>query len=182
MLGGIIWLGIDGIRSGYGFWKLTLRFIVLLCVMKVFDIVVQDQWLVMTLGYFKKIFGSFGTEDVIISSKFTPMGRYKAGQVRKSLMKIYFNRKKKKLRPLYELMEKIGDNHKLTVPQVAMSFCSSKGIVPVCGCRKPYQVEQLEAAVNIKLTDEEILQLEKEAERLNVKILGADIFRFAVRK
>lgn len=56
MLGGIIWLGIDGIRSGYGFWKLTLRFIVLLYVMKVFDIVVQDQWLVMTLGYFKKIF------------------------------------------------------------------------------------------------------------------------------
>jgi len=55
MLGGIIWLGIDGIRSGYGFWKLTLRFIVLLYVMKVFDIVVQDQWLVMTLGYFKKI-------------------------------------------------------------------------------------------------------------------------------
>lgn len=101
---------------------------------------------------------------------------------KKSLMKIYFNRKKKKLRPLYELMEKIGDNHKLTVPQVAMSFCSSKGIVPVCGCRKPYQVEQLEAAVNIKLTDEEILQLEKEVERLNVKILGADIFRFAVRK
>lgn len=91
-------------------------------------------------------------------------------------------KKKKKLRPLYELMEKIGDNHKLTVPQVAMSFCSSKGIVPVCGCRKPYQVEQLEAAVNIKLMDEEILQLEKEAERLNVKILGADIFRFAVRK
>ncbi len=56
MLGGIIWLGIDGIRSGYGFWKLTLRFIVLLYVMKVFDIVVQDQWLVVTLGYFKKIF------------------------------------------------------------------------------------------------------------------------------
>ncbi len=56
MLGGIIWLGIDGINSGFGFWKLTLRFIVLLYVMKVFDILVQDQWLVITLGYFKKIF------------------------------------------------------------------------------------------------------------------------------
>ncbi len=252
------------------------------------------------LGKAQKIFGSFGTEDVIISSKFTPVGRYKAGQVRKSfekdlsefhrdyidiywlhlpsdieknlseiielyrekkiryigvsnftleecqlakrildeagiplygvqnhysllcrewekngvvdwckenkitfwawavleegmltnpkvkskksLMKIYFNRKKKKLRPLYELMEKIGNSHSLGIPQVAMSFCSSKGIVPVCGCRKPYQVEQLEAAVKTKLTDEEILQLENEAEKLNVKILGADIFRFAVRK
>lgn len=56
VLGGIIWLGIDGIKNGYGFWKLTLRFMVMLYVMKVFDIIVQDQWLVMTLGYFKKIF------------------------------------------------------------------------------------------------------------------------------
>ena len=56
MLSGIIWLGIDGIKNGYGFWKLTLRFIVMLYVMKIFDILVQDQWLVMTLGYFRKIF------------------------------------------------------------------------------------------------------------------------------
>lgn len=56
MFAGMIYLGIDGIRNGYGFWKLTLRFIVLLYVMKAFDIIVQDQWLVMTLGYFKKIF------------------------------------------------------------------------------------------------------------------------------
>ena len=56
MLGGIIWLGIDGIKNGYGFWKLTLRFIIMLYVMKIFDILVPDQWLVMTLGYFKKIF------------------------------------------------------------------------------------------------------------------------------
>ncbi len=56
MLGGMIYLGVDGIENGYGFWKLTLRFIVLLYVMKAFDILVQDQWLVMTVGYFKKIY------------------------------------------------------------------------------------------------------------------------------
>ncbi len=56
MIAGIIYLGIDGVRSGYGFWMLTLRFIILLYVMKAFDIIVQDQWLVMTVGYFKKIF------------------------------------------------------------------------------------------------------------------------------
>ena len=53
---GVIYLGIDGIKNGYGFWKLTLRFIVLLYVMKAFDIFVQDQWLVMTVGYFKKLY------------------------------------------------------------------------------------------------------------------------------
>ncbi len=56
MLGGIIYLGIDGIRNGYGFLKLTLRFVALLYIMKAFDIIVQDQWLVMTVGYFKRIF------------------------------------------------------------------------------------------------------------------------------
>ncbi len=56
MFAGVIYLGIDGIKNGYGFWKLTLRFIVLLYVMKAFDILVQDQWLVMTVGYFKKLY------------------------------------------------------------------------------------------------------------------------------
>ena len=100
----------------------------------------------------------------------------------KSIMKILFNRKKRKLHTLYVLMNKIGKRHEITIPQVAMSFVSSKGIVPICGCRKPYQVEQLYEATNVKLSDKEIQLLEEEADRLNVKILGADLFRFAVRK
>ena len=56
MVAGIIYLGIDGMKSGYGFWKLTGRFLLMLYVMKAFDIIVQDQWLVITVGYFKKIF------------------------------------------------------------------------------------------------------------------------------
>ena len=43
MIAGVIYLGIDGIKNGYGFWKLTLRFIVLLYVMKAFDILVQEE-------------------------------------------------------------------------------------------------------------------------------------------
>lgn len=99
----------------------------------------------------------------------------------KSVMKLLFDKKKKKLYPLYELMSAIGHQYRLTIPQVATAFCSSKGIVPVCGCRKSYQVEQLAQAVNIRLSDEEIKQLEYEADKTNVKILGADIFRFMVR-
>lgn len=34
MLGGVIYLGADGLRNGYGFWKLTARFIIMLYVMK----------------------------------------------------------------------------------------------------------------------------------------------------
>lgn len=99
-----------------------------------------------------------------------------------SLMKLMFNRKKRKLHSLYQLMEKVGEVHGITIPQVAMAFCSSKGVVPVCGCRKPYQVDQLQDAVSVTLSDSEIKSLENEADKLNVKILGADMFRFAVKK
>lgn len=99
-----------------------------------------------------------------------------------SLMKLMFNRKKRKLHSLYQLMERVGEAHGITIPQVAMAFCSSKGIVPVCGCRKPYQVDQLLDAVSVCLSDSEIKSLENEADKLNVKILGADMFRFAVKK
>ncbi|MBE5905143.1 MAG: aldo/keto reductase [Pseudobutyrivibrio sp.] len=99
-----------------------------------------------------------------------------------SLMKLMFSRKKRKLHSLYQLMEKVGEAHGITIPQVAMAFCSSKGIVPVCGCRKPYQVDQLQDAVSVTLSDSEIKSLENEADKLNVKILGADMFRFAVKK
>lgn len=99
-----------------------------------------------------------------------------------SLMKLIFNGKKQRLRPLYVLMNKIGKKHGITIPQVAISFCSNKGIVPICGCRKPYQVEQLYEAVNTILSEKELRMLQNEADMLNVHILGADMFRFAVKR
>ena len=92
-----------------------------------------------------------------------------------------FQRKREKLHSLYVLMYHIGKRYHIMIPQVAMAFCASKGIVPVCGCRKPYQVEQLYEAVNIQLSSKELALLEQEADRCNVKILGSDMFRCMVR-
>ncbi|MEE5994051.1 MAG: aldo/keto reductase [Oscillospiraceae bacterium] len=99
----------------------------------------------------------------------------------KSIMKLMFQRKREKLHSLYVLMHHIGKHHQITIPQVAMAFCASKGIVPVCGCRKPYQVEQLWEATNVQLSAKEIALLEQEADKCSVKILGSDMFRFMVR-
>ncbi|MBQ9328103.1 MAG: aldo/keto reductase [Solobacterium sp.] len=99
-----------------------------------------------------------------------------------SIMKVLFQRKKTTLLPLYDLMRRIGEHHGLNIPEVAISYCSSKGIVPICGCRKPYQVEALVKAVHTTLSELELQQLEQEADRLQVTVLGADMFRFAVRK
>ena len=101
---------------------------------------------------------------------------------KKSIMKIFFGRKRRKLFPLYREMQEIGRPHGLKIPQVAMSYVSSKGIVPICGCRKPYQVKDLADAVKVTLNAEEIERLEKAADVTGVKILGADMFRFAVKK
>lgn len=101
---------------------------------------------------------------------------------KKTTMKFVFKKKVRKLTGLYKVMIKIAERHDIKVPQVAMAFCASKGIVPMCGCRKPEQVAELADASRVKLTSGEIKRLEEAADRADVKILGADIFRFFVKK
>jgi aryl-alcohol dehydrogenase-like predicted oxidoreductase len=70
----------------------------------------------------------------------------------------------------------------IKVPQTAMAFCASKGVIPMVGCRKPSQVKDLAEASRIVLTEEEILRLERAADEADVKIMGADLFRPFVLK
>ena len=99
-----------------------------------------------------------------------------------SLLKLLFAGKRRKLCRLFSLMQEIGQNHHLTIAQVAIAYVTNKGIIPVCGCRKPYQVRQLGEAVQTVLTAQEMLDLETLAAKTNVRVLGADMFRFAVGK
>jgi len=101
---------------------------------------------------------------------------------KKSTMKFVFKKKVKKLTGLYKVMIKVAERHDIKVPQVAMAFCTAKGVVPMCGCRKSEQVAELAEAAQVILTSGEIKRLEEAADCANVKIMGADIFRFFVRK
>ena len=102
--------------------------------------------------------------------------------MKKSPLKFAFNRKVRKLIPLYKVMIKIANRHNIKVPQVAMAFCTYKGVIPMVGCRKPDQVRDLANAVNMALSDEEVRMLEEMADKANVQIMGADIFRPFVLK
>ena len=51
------------------------------------DLLIFDLAQDYGFGRAQKMIGEFGTEDIILSSKFTPMTGYKNGQVRRSLMK-----------------------------------------------------------------------------------------------
>lgn len=99
-----------------------------------------------------------------------------------SAMKLFYLNRQSKLLPLYKKMHIIGKRHGISPAQVAMAFCTSKGIVPICGCRKPYQAADLDIAAEVTLSDKEISVLEQTADSTGVKILGADMFRFAVKK
>ena len=55
-LGALWFLGADGIRHGYGFWSLFSRYMLFLYGYKLFDIVVQDQYIVITRKYYVRFF------------------------------------------------------------------------------------------------------------------------------
>ncbi len=52
----LFFLGADGIRRGYGFWLLFGRFMLFLYGYKLFDILVQDQYVVITRKYFVQFY------------------------------------------------------------------------------------------------------------------------------
>ncbi len=55
-LGALVFLGADGIRRGYGFWLLFGRFMLFMYGYKLFDILVQDQYIVITKKYFVQFY------------------------------------------------------------------------------------------------------------------------------
>ncbi len=55
-VGLLIFLGADGIRRGYGFWLLFGRFMLFMYGYKLFDILVQDQYIVITKKYFVQFY------------------------------------------------------------------------------------------------------------------------------
>ncbi|MDD5952070.1 MAG: aldo/keto reductase [Oscillospiraceae bacterium] len=78
----------------------------------------------------------------------------------------------KRLEPLLSLMERIGQKHRADAAQIAIAWAIAKGTVPIVGMTKPHQVCSDALAVHIRLTRDEITQLEQEADRTGVKIPG----------
>lgn len=101
---------------------------------------------------------------------------------KKSSMRTFFAGRVKKLKEVYEIMIEVADAHGITVPQVSFAFCAGKGVIPICGCRKPGQVEALASGVKVRLTPDEVNRLEEAADRAGIDIMGTDMFRPFVLK
>ena len=106
-----------------------------------------------------------------------------AGPVKISgIMGMIGGRKAKKFMPLYQVMKQIGEKYGLSISQVAIAYYESKGVVPMCGCRRAKRVKELAEASQIQLTGQELIQINQTVEKYKIKNLGSDVFRFAVRK
>ena len=55
-IGLLFFLGADGLRRGYGFWLLFGRYMLFLYGYKLFDILVQDQYIVITRKYYVRFY------------------------------------------------------------------------------------------------------------------------------
>lgn len=55
-IGLLCFLGADGLRRGYGFWLFFGRYMLFLYGYKLFDILVQDQYIVITRKYYVKFY------------------------------------------------------------------------------------------------------------------------------
>lgn len=77
------------------------------------------------------------------------------------------------LEALTGLMTQIGQAHGVGVAQIAMAWAIAKGTVPIIGVTKPRHVEDAAQAAQVKLTSEEIAQLETAAAQANVDTRGS---------
>ena len=55
-IGAVVLLGADALRHGYGFWRIFGRYMVFLYGYKVFDILMQDQYVVIKKKYYLRFF------------------------------------------------------------------------------------------------------------------------------
>ena len=62
--------------------------------------------------------------------------------------------------PLLKTVKKISETHGATMGQVAIAWVVAKGCVPIAGCKNESQMRENAAAMNVKLTPEEISELD----------------------
>ncbi|OBW90815.1 aldo/keto reductase [Gallibacterium salpingitidis] len=73
--------------------------------------------------------------------------------------------------PLIAQLRIIANQHNATPAQIAIAWAIAKGTLPIIGVTKVYQVEEAEQATKIKLSTEELLQLEESAAMINISTL-----------
>lgn len=83
-----------------------------------------------------------------------------------------YNQILSQLEALIEAMKRIGDRRSATVAQIAIAWAIAKNTVPIIGATKVDQVEEAVTASNIRLTAQEIAEMEMLASETGVDTRG----------
>ncbi len=68
-------------------------------------------------------------------------------------------------------LKKLADKYGVEIAQIPVAWAVAKGTLPIIGVTKEKHVEDAVKAANIALTSDEVAQLEKTADALNINAI-----------
>ena len=110
-------------------------------------------------------YGYMTLEQGALSGKYDRNHPFAEGTARAQV----FNPLLDKIEVIIAKMKNIADAHGVSVAQIGTAYAIAKGILPILGVTKMYQVEEAVKTVEIVLTDEEVASLEAAADRSGVE-------------
>ena len=116
-----------------------------------------------------KFFAYMVLKQGALSGKYDTHNPLPAGSMRGET----YNNQLPLIENLVNAMRTIGEKYKASVAQVAIAWAIAKGTTPLVGATKPHHVTEAAAAANIKLTTEEMQQLETLAGESGAKTRGS---------
>ncbi|WP_217622273.1 aldo/keto reductase [Paenibacillus agri] len=109
-------------------------------------------------------------EQGALTSKYSAQNPFKAGTRRGDA----FNEEVfAKLENLIEVMREIGFGHQVNPAEIAITWAIAKGTLPIIGVTKPSHIASAISAIDVKLTNKEIEDLEQAAKSSDVEIRGS---------
>lgn len=110
-------------------------------------------------------YGYMTLEQGALSGKYDRNHPFAAGTARAQV----FNPLLEKIEVITAEMKKVADAHGVSTAQIGTAYAIAKGILPILGVTKMYQVEEAVKTAEIVLTDEEVASLEAAADRSGVE-------------
>ena len=110
-------------------------------------------------------YGYMTLEQGALSGKYDATHPFPAGSTRAQV----FNPLLDKIEIITAEMKKVAEFHGVSVAQIGTAYAVAKGVLPIIGVTKMYQVEEAAQTADIVLTDAEIAGLEATADKAGVE-------------
>ncbi len=110
-------------------------------------------------------YGYMTLEQGALSGKYDTQHPFPEGSTRAQ----NFNPILKQIEVITNEMKKVADAHNVSTAQIGTAYAIAKGILPILGVTKMYQVKEAAQTAQIKLSEQEVAQLEQAADQSGVE-------------